>query len=100
MTEQLSRKTAKLTEQLRKLSKGKLFRVTFIKRTTGEERTMVCRMGVTKDLTGKGLSYEPKDKGLVTVYDMQKRGYRSIPIEGIKEIRLSGEIYIIRKEEE
>lgn len=100
MTKQLSRKTAKLAEQLRKLSKGRLFRVTFIKRTTGEERVMVCRMGVTKDVTGKGLSYDPKDKGLITVYDMQKKGYRSLPIEGIKEIRLSGEIYVIRKDEE
>jgi hypothetical protein len=62
---------------------GKIFTVTFIKRTTGEARTMNCRMGVTKHLKGGSKPYNDKDHGLITVWDLQAKGYRCIPLESI-----------------
>ena len=62
---------------------GKFFSVTFIKRADGSKRKMLCRTGVKKYTNGEGMKYSPKDKGLIPVYDLQKKGYRSIPINGI-----------------
>ena len=49
-----------------------IFTICFIKRTNGEERIMNCRRGVTKGVTGKGLSFEPSSHNLLVVYDLQK----------------------------
>ena len=60
-----------------------IFTVTFVNRTTGETRVMNCRKGVVSHLTGGEKKYDPKDKGLVCVFDMQKQAYRSIALESI-----------------
>tara|TARA_R100000789_G_C2991995_1_gene146368 strand:+ start:609 stop:926 length:318 start_codon:yes stop_codon:yes gene_type:complete len=62
---------------------GKFFSVTFIKRTDGSKRKMLCRTGVKKYTNGEGLKYSPNDKGLIPVYSLHDKGYRSIPINGI-----------------
>lgn len=67
-------------------SNGKIFSIKFIKRTTGEPRAMVARTGVTKHLAGGDPAYIPENKNLIWVYDMVKKGYRSIPKEGITHI--------------
>ena len=69
---------------------GKFFGVKFIKRTTGEQRDMVCRTGVHSHLSGGVAAYNPTEKGLICVFDVQKNGYRSIPIEGIIEVKIDG----------
>jgi hypothetical protein len=71
-------------------TEGKIFSIKFIKRSTGELRSMVCRTGVKKHLAGGEPAYDPKSKGLIWVYDMSKAGYRSIPEEGIQEILIDG----------
>jgi hypothetical protein len=43
---------------------GRFFKVSFIKRTSGERREMVCRIGVSKHLKGGSLSFNPKDHDL------------------------------------
>lgn len=70
---------------------GKIFTVKFIKRTTGELRTMNCRTGVKKHLKGGEKKFKDSNKNLLTVYDLQKKGYRSIPVESIQEIVVEGE---------
>lgn len=65
---------------------GKIASVTFIKRSDGAERKMLCRTGVKIGLTGKGAAYDADSKGLLTVYDMQKRAYRTIPAENVIEV--------------
>jgi hypothetical protein len=71
---------------------GKIFSIKFIKRTPPhEERMMVCRTGVKKHLKGGDAAYNPKAYGLIWVYDMTNAGYRSIPKEGITQIRIEGE---------
>lgn len=73
---------------LRKLiGDGKIARVTFIKRSDGSERKMVCRTGVKKGVTGRGSAYDPETKNLLTVFDMQKRAFRTIPAENVIEVR-------------
>lgn len=78
-------------------SNGKVFRVKYIKRTTGEMRDLVGRFGVTKGVTGKGMSYDPADKGLMTVYDFQKQAFRMINLETIQEIEFKKRIFKIKE---
>ena len=46
-------------------SKGRVFTVTFIKRTNGDVRTMNARIGVSKYVTGEGLKFDPKAYALI-----------------------------------
>lgn len=74
-------------------SNGKIFSLVFIKRTTGEERHMVCRLGVYAPLAygeHKGPAYDATSKGLLTVFDMEKRSYKNIPLDAIKRIKVKG----------
>lgn len=82
---------------------GRIFTVVFIKRTNGEKRVMNARFGVHKYVKGeegKGLGYEPEDKGLIGCYDVTKdpgQGYRMISIESIISAKVDGQEYIIEE---
>lgn len=78
------------------LGAKRIFSVDFVKRTTGETRRMVCRRGVTKHLKGGEPAYSFKDNDLISVYDMEKQGYRSIPIEGIVGLSYSGAYHAVK----
>jgi len=80
-------------EALAKIQRGHIFRVLFVKRTTGEMREMVCRQGVVKHLAGGEAAYSFNEKGLLPVFDMQKKAYRSIPKDGIVALTYGGETY-------
>ena len=75
---------------------GRIFSVKFAK-TDGSERKMVCRKGVRKGLTGKGARYNPIERGLITVYDVQKGGYRMINFDTLQEFKMGGVSYKINK---
>lgn len=68
---------------LRETSNKKIFAVTFVKRTTKEIRTMNAMRGVRKGVTGQGLSFNPSDKNLLTVYDMKKKGHRFVNLDEV-----------------
>jgi len=70
---------------------GKIFSVLFVKRTDGALRRMVARTGVKFGITGEDRNWDPDDKGLLTVYDMQAKGYRMIPADAVQEIRVRKE---------
>jgi len=70
---------------------GKVFAVAFVKRGDGSLRVMNCRLGVKKHLRGGPQAYDPADHGLIVVYDMASRGYRSIPVDSITGIEVSGQ---------
>ena len=74
--------STKTIQELVKTTKGKIFAVEFVKRTTGEMRTMTCRTGASKGVTGEGRKYDTEAKNLISVYDMRK-GFRNIPVEGV-----------------
>ena len=69
---------------------GRVFQIEFIKRTTGELRKMNARLGVSKNVTGKGLAFNPKSNNLIVCWDMQKGAHRMISVENIKKIKLNG----------
>ena len=74
---------------------GKMFSVEFVKRTTGEHRKMVARLGVKKHLAGGDAAYNFIEKGLVSVFDVQKGGYRAIPLDAISTLVVGGTTYTI-----
>ena len=80
-------------------SKGKVFGVQFIKRSTGEVRNMSARTGVTKYITGEGLKFSPSKKNLIAVFDMNKQGYRMINLEGLTSLRLNGNVMEVEGKE-
>ena len=64
-------------------SKGKVFTVTFTKRTNGDVRKMNARLGVSKYVTGEGLKFDPKAYALIPVFEMPKQQYRMVNLEGL-----------------
>lgn len=69
---------------------GKIFAVRFTKRTTGEQREMICRLGVKSHLKGGSPAYDREAHKLICVFDMNKNDYRSIPTDGITEVKVDG----------
>jgi hypothetical protein len=67
-------------------TKGKIFSVTFIKKN-GKKRTINGRLDVEKFVTGKGLAFDPKKKGLIVVFDLQKNDYRMLNLKAITHFR-------------
>jgi len=82
------------------------FGVTFIKKTTGEVRHMLAHPGMKKNLKGGARAYDPNDKGLMWVTDVNvfnrnrenggDLGRRSVNIAGIQEIRARGKRWIVQ----
>lgn len=84
--------------QLIDSTKGTIFKAIFRKRTEEEDgtrkfRRMICRKGVKKGVTGAGMSYAPRERELIPVYDMEKKGFRMISLEGLVSLKVRGEQY-------
>lgn len=96
MLKELSTKDREKVRRIIYATNGKFFLVKFTKRTTGELRTMLCRTGVAKFAIGKGMQFDPADKDLVCVWDLQAwdpgkdSGYRMINLRTVCEIRYRG----------
>lgn len=90
----MNKQTREEIVELIKNTDGKIFTVTFVKRTTGEIRVMNCRLGVTKHLKGGTQSYDPSEYDLLTVFDMQKKAYRSISLDTIISVKISNTSYV------
>lgn len=72
---------------------SRIFCAEFIKRSNNARRKMVCRRGVVKHLKGGVPAYDFREKGLIPVFDMRVKEYRSIPIEGLRRLRIDGRTY-------
>ena len=68
---------------------GRIFRVVFSRRSDGIQREMLCRTGVKVNQSGGTLLFNPISKGLFSVYDVQKKSYRFIPLENVICIRFA-----------
>ena len=75
---------------------GKIFSAVFVKKD-GEKRKIVCRRGVSKYVTGKGLGFNPGSRDLVGVFDMQKKAYRFINTNTLEQITVQGKTYTIKE---
>ena len=78
-----------------KATKGKFFTVWFIKKD-GTLREMNARLGVKAYLKGGELPYDPEEKGLIPVFDVQKKEYRMINWTTIKKIRIENREYNVK----
>lgn len=74
------------TRQLIQSTNGRIFTATFTKKD-GTTRRMNARLGAHVNLKGKGLNFKPEDKGLISVFDMQKHAYRFVNTETMSEFR-------------
>lgn len=83
-------------EPLLKSTKGKFFTITFKKRTNGNIRVMNARLGVKAYLKGGTLPYNAAAKKLLPVFDVNKKQYRAIPLDGISQIKLGNQIYNVQ----
>ncbi len=91
----------KLADFIEKTEGGKIFTVEFYKRGNGELRKMNCRRGVQKGVKGVGLKFDPKEKNLLVVYDMQKinegsdekGAFRMINLSDLKTLKMDGNSY-------
>lgn len=82
----------KVEKFIEETSNGKIFSATFVKKN-GTIRTIHCRRGVKKGLTGKGMAYDPGARGLLVVYDLSKKNYRMINLAKLIEAKVNGLIY-------
>lgn len=89
--------TAAKAAEMLTATEGKIFSVKFVKRSTGELREMVARTGVKAHLKGGDAAYKFADKALLSVYDLQKKAYRSIPLDGIVSLKSGGEFYEVER---
>lgn len=76
-------------EEFREVVGDKIFYCEFTK-LNGELRKMVCRLGVTKHLKGGELTYDPKTRNNLIVFDMTKKAYRTVPFDRLRNIRYNG----------
>ena len=75
-------------------NKGHVFSVVFLKKD-GSIRKMLCRFGVKKHLKGGKLAFNPLERSLLVVFDMQKEAYRMINLETLMNINMKGVEYEI-----
>jgi len=84
------KKRSEILEKINLLN-GKFFTVEFIKKDNTLRR-MNCRTGVKKYLIKNGRKIKtvsPFENGILKVYDLGAKGYRSINIDTIKSIKYS-----------
>ncbi len=81
-----------IKETLAEIQKAEntIFSVEFIKKD-GTVRTMVARLHVKKGVKGTGMAYNPIEKGLIPVWDMQKNGFRMINLKTVTKLQIKGE---------
>ncbi len=73
---------------------GKVFTAVFTKKD-GTARKMNCRLGVSKHVTGKGMAYNPAHYGLMTVFDMKSKDYRTLNLKTLTALQVSKEFYVV-----
>ena len=76
-------------------TKGQIFTVTFTKKD-GTTRVMNCRTGVAKHLKG-GKSTISNHDNLISVYDLQSKGYRCFDINSVTRAKINGKTIIIHQ---
>ena len=82
---------------------GKMFSISFTKRSTGELRKMLATTNFVSKLKGGQASYDAKEKGLLVVLDVianrknPERAIRSIPLDAVLVIKANGVEYTITK---
>ena len=80
---------------------GAFYGLTFKARKTGEIKKMICKNGVTKHLKSSNAVDRMKRmrqnqaNNLLSVYSLDRQGYRSVGLETITEVRANGEVFSV-----
>ena len=88
-----------VTEFKEMVADGKIFTVEFIKKD-GTLRKMNARLGVKKYVKGVGLAFNPTERNLLPVFDMQKEAYRMINASTIQKIKIGGKEIVLESSPE
>ncbi len=94
----MSRKTIGVSKarDLMEKSNGQIFTVMFIKKTDGKYREMNCRLGVSKGVNGTGRNFDPAERDLLGVFDMQKDAHRMVNLRQVVGLNIGGEQYKVQ----
>lgn len=79
--------------EIKKMVGNQFFSAVFVKKN-GEVRSMLCRLGVKKYLKGGEKRYDYDD--LMTVYDVKKKGYRTINLNTLMQVKAMGKVVKVR----
>ena len=74
---------------------GRIFSAVFTKKD-GEKRLMNCRRKVKKYVKGVGRKFDPIDRGLIGVFDLQKDQHRFINLNTLESLKIKGVEYKVR----
>lgn len=85
-------------KEILRATNGRFFSVEFLKKDASTRR-LNGRVGVKRYVKGTGMAYDPEERGLLVVYDLQKRGYRMVNLETVKRIKCWGKEYVFDQEE-
>ena len=66
-------------------TRGKIFSVLYVKKD-GTKKTITCRTGVKKGITGVGRA-KPLADHLVCIYDVNSRGHKTLIVENILQFK-------------
>lgn len=77
------------------MTRGRFFKVVFSRRSDGHQRIMVCRIDGPSAQWSEGETYDPSDRNLVRVYDVKRKGFRLIPLEGVLCLSFKGKHYAV-----
>ena len=72
------------------------FTVSFYKKN-GEFRQLRGCFGISKGIKGTGLAYDPLEKGMFPVFDLDKVEYRMVTIDNIREVDTGDTVYKFRR---
>lgn len=82
---------AEATREIKRLlGRARVFGCEFTKRN-GEVRRGSFRLGVARGLTGEGPRYDTDSYGNIIVWDMNKGGYRTIPLRRVHHFTVRGQ---------
>lgn len=85
---------------------GKIYSITFVKRTDGSVRVMNTIKGTQRGVKGVGLSFDPGKRALLPVYDLQAarrdperpdKAWRFVSLESITSVKMDGEVLEVAK---
>lgn len=95
--------TPEEVESILRATRGGFFTVVFVKRTTGDVRTMHATLNYKNALKGGDSAYDHKEKGLLVVRDMDATrangnvdAIRSIPWGNVTQIHAHGNVYHVK----
>jgi hypothetical protein len=74
--------------------RGKMLTIAFRKKD-GSLRILNTVTGVRKDITGAGLRYDPDKYGYIILYDLKAKGYRTVNINTIGDVRMDKQVFTV-----